>query len=134
VVRNPIYLGMFGLMVATGLAYTTWWALLAAVILFLSGNRIRIRSEEKLLRETFGVQFDEYASRVRAFFPAIFNYFRKYSGSVIIRFITYFMLYYGLERLICFQLVRQSRLCLWNASAHRIHDAYLDPQSPPGVP
>jgi protein-S-isoprenylcysteine O-methyltransferase Ste14 len=87
VVRNPIYLGMFGLMVATGLAYTTWWALLAAVILFLSGNRIRIRSEEKPLRETFGVQFDEYASRVPAFFPAIFNYFRKYSGSVIIRFI-----------------------------------------------
>lgn len=69
VVRNPIYLGMFGLMVATGLAYTTWWALLAAVIIFLSGNRIRIRSEEKLLRETFGVQFDEYASRVPAFFP-----------------------------------------------------------------
>jgi protein-S-isoprenylcysteine O-methyltransferase Ste14 len=69
VVRNPIYLGMFGLMVTTGLAYTTWWALLAAVIIFLSGNRIRIRSEEKLLRETFGVQFDEYASRVPAFFP-----------------------------------------------------------------
>jgi protein-S-isoprenylcysteine O-methyltransferase Ste14 len=69
VVRNPIYLGMFGLMVATGLAYTTWWALLAAVIIFLTGNRIRIRSEEKLLRETFGLQFDEYASRVPAFFP-----------------------------------------------------------------
>jgi protein-S-isoprenylcysteine O-methyltransferase Ste14 len=69
VVRNPIYLGMFGLMVATGLAYATWWALLAAVIIFLSGNRIRIRSEEKLLRETFGAQFDEYARRVPAFFP-----------------------------------------------------------------
>jgi protein-S-isoprenylcysteine O-methyltransferase Ste14 len=68
-VRNPIYLGMFGLMVATGLAYTTWWALLVAVVIFLIGNRIRIRSEEKLLRETFGVQFDEYASRVPAFFP-----------------------------------------------------------------
>jgi len=67
-VRNPIYLGMFGLMVATGLAYTTWWALLVAVIIFLIGNRIRIRSEEKLLRETFGAQFDEYASRVPAFF------------------------------------------------------------------
>jgi protein-S-isoprenylcysteine O-methyltransferase Ste14 len=69
VVRNPIYLGMFGLMIATGLAYTTWWALPAAVIIFLTGNRIRIRSEEKLLRETFGVKFDEYASRVPAFFP-----------------------------------------------------------------
>jgi len=69
VVRNPIYLGMFGLMVATGLAYATWWALGAAIIVFLLGNRIRIRSEESLLRETFGVQFDDYARHVPAFFP-----------------------------------------------------------------
>jgi len=69
VVRNPIYLGMFGLMVATGLAYSTWWALGAAILVFLLGNRIRIRSEEKLLREAFGVDFDDYARRVPAFFP-----------------------------------------------------------------
>jgi protein-S-isoprenylcysteine O-methyltransferase Ste14 len=69
VVRNPIYLGMFGLMVATGMGYSTWWALGAAILVFLVGNRIRIRAEEKLLREAFGVQFDEYASRVPAFFP-----------------------------------------------------------------
>jgi protein-S-isoprenylcysteine O-methyltransferase Ste14 len=60
---------MFGLMVATGLAFTTWWALGVAIIVFLVGNRIRIRSEERLLRETFGVQFDDYARRVPAFFP-----------------------------------------------------------------
>ncbi len=69
VVRNPIYLGMFGLMVATGLAYSTWWALGGAILVFLLGNRIRIRSEEKLLREAFGVDFDDYARRVPAFFP-----------------------------------------------------------------
>ena len=69
VVRNPIYLGMFGLMVATGLAYSTWWALGAAILVFLLGNGIRIRAEERLLREAFGVQFDDYARRVPAFFP-----------------------------------------------------------------
>jgi len=69
VVRNPIYLGMFGLMVSTGLVFTTWWALLIAVIVFLVGNQVRIRAEEKLLRETFGSQFDDYARRVPAFFP-----------------------------------------------------------------
>jgi protein-S-isoprenylcysteine O-methyltransferase Ste14 len=69
VVRNPIYLGMFGLMVATGLVFTTWWALLAAIVVFLIGNQVRIRAEERLLRETFGSQFDDYASRVPAFFP-----------------------------------------------------------------
>ena len=71
IVRNPIYLGMFGLMVATGLAFTTWWALLLAVLLFLAGNQIRIRAEEQLLREAFGPQFDDYARRVPAFFPRL---------------------------------------------------------------
>jgi protein-S-isoprenylcysteine O-methyltransferase Ste14 len=69
VVRNPIYLGMFGLMVSTGLVFTTWWSLVIAVVLFLVGNKIRIRAEERLLRETFGSQFDDYARRVPAFFP-----------------------------------------------------------------
>jgi protein-S-isoprenylcysteine O-methyltransferase Ste14 len=45
VVRNPIYLGMFGLLVATGLAISRWEALLAAAVLFLAGNEVRIRSE-----------------------------------------------------------------------------------------
>lgn len=69
IVRNPIYLGMFGLLVATGLVVATWWALLAAVLVFLVGSRIRICAEERLLRETFGVQFADYAKRVPAFFP-----------------------------------------------------------------
>jgi protein-S-isoprenylcysteine O-methyltransferase Ste14 len=72
IVRNPIYLGMFGLMVATGLALSHWWALLGAVLIFLTGNRIRIRAEENLLREAFGSQFDDYARRVPAFVPRIF--------------------------------------------------------------
>jgi protein-S-isoprenylcysteine O-methyltransferase Ste14 len=71
VVRNPIYLGMFGLMVATGLVFTTWWVLLLAVTVFLIGNQVRIRAEENLLRETFGSQFDDYARRVPAFFPRL---------------------------------------------------------------
>jgi len=69
VVRNPIYLGMFGLMIATGLILSTWWVLLLATVLFLMGNWVRIRAEEKLLRETFGVKFDEYAQNVPAFLP-----------------------------------------------------------------
>jgi protein-S-isoprenylcysteine O-methyltransferase Ste14 len=69
IVRNPIYLGMFGIVVATCLAYSRWWSGLAAAVLFLIGNQIRIRSEEKLLRETFGAQFDEYTRRVPAFLP-----------------------------------------------------------------
>ena len=69
VVRNPIYLGMFGLVLSTCLAYSRWWSGLAAIVLFLIGNRIRIHTEEQLLREAFGDQFDEYARRVPAFIP-----------------------------------------------------------------
>ncbi|MGH9771259.1 MAG: methyltransferase family protein [Candidatus Acidiferrales bacterium] len=69
VVRNPIYLAMFGMLVATGLAVSRWHALLAAIVVFLAGNSIRIQSEERLLREAFGLRFDEYAHRVPAFFP-----------------------------------------------------------------
>lgn len=69
IVRNPIYLGMFGIVVATCLAYSRWWNWLAAVVLFLIGNQIRFLSEEKLLHEIFAAQFDEYARRVPAFLP-----------------------------------------------------------------
>jgi len=72
IVRNPIYLGMFGLLIATGLALSTWPALLSAVVVFLTGNQIRIRAEEALLRESFGSQFAEYAARVPPFLPRVF--------------------------------------------------------------
>ena len=71
VVRNPIYLGMFGMLLATGLVYSRWWNFLGAIVFFLIGNQMRIRAEEKLLRETFGSQFDDYARRVPAFLPRI---------------------------------------------------------------
>ncbi len=71
-VRNPIYLAMFGMMVAFGLSLTIWPGLLAAIVIFLIGTMIRIRSEEKLLRATFGAQFEDYARRVPAFLPGLF--------------------------------------------------------------
>lgn len=71
VVRNPIYLGLFGLIIGVGLALSQWWALLAAATIFLIGNAIRIRAEETLLRETFGPAFDDYAQRVPAFLPRL---------------------------------------------------------------
>jgi protein-S-isoprenylcysteine O-methyltransferase Ste14 len=72
IVRNPIYLGMFGLLLATGLAVSRWQGLLAGIAMFLVGTELRIRSEEKLLREAFGAKFDEYSRRVPGFFPRVF--------------------------------------------------------------
>src|SRR3990172_4224172 len=70
-VRNPIYAGMFGLLIATGFVASHWAALLFAMGLFLVGTVIRIRAEEGLLRETFGERFDDYSRRVPALIPGI---------------------------------------------------------------
>lgn len=71
-VRNPIYTGMFGMLIATGLAMEHWTALVVAVVLFAAGMVIRVRSEEKLLRAAFGEEFEDYARRVPAVLPGIF--------------------------------------------------------------
>ncbi|MGA9995440.1 MAG: isoprenylcysteine carboxylmethyltransferase family protein [Pyrinomonadaceae bacterium] len=71
-VRHPIYTGMLGMLLATGLALSQWPALTIALIVFAVGTMIRVRSEEKLLRETFGAEYDAYAGRVNAVLPYIF--------------------------------------------------------------
>jgi protein-S-isoprenylcysteine O-methyltransferase Ste14 len=71
-VRNPIYTGMFGMLLATGLAAGRWIPLLVAIVLFAAGTCIRIRSEERLLRQAFGSEFEEYARNVPALIPGIY--------------------------------------------------------------
>jgi protein-S-isoprenylcysteine O-methyltransferase Ste14 len=71
IVRNPIYLSMLGMYVASVLAVGRWQTLLGGLIVFLAGTMIRIRTEEKLLREAFGAQFDDYARRVPALLPRL---------------------------------------------------------------
>jgi protein-S-isoprenylcysteine O-methyltransferase Ste14 len=70
--RHPIYTGMLGMLVATGLAISHWIVLVAAIVVFGIGTWIRVRVEERLLRETFGPQFEAYARRVPAVIPRIF--------------------------------------------------------------
>ena len=71
-VRHPIYTGMLGMLVATGLAISHWAALLGALVVFFVGTVIRVRSEEKLLRGAFGEQFESYARRVPALLPGLY--------------------------------------------------------------
>lgn len=71
-VKNPIYTGMFGMLLATGLVMTQWIPLLVASLLFIAGTYIRIRSEERLLRKAFGTEFEQYARKVPALIPGIY--------------------------------------------------------------
>lgn len=69
IVRNPIYTGMLGMLLATGLAVSHWIGLVLALIVYAIGTFIRVRSEERLLRETFSDEWDAYAARVPAVVP-----------------------------------------------------------------
>ena len=76
-VRNPIYTAMFGMLLATGLAISHWAALIGAVLVFAIGTWMRIRSEEKLLREGFGPEFEAYARSVPALVPRLSGFTTK---------------------------------------------------------
>src|SRR5438034_10719831 len=72
VVRKPIYTGMFGMLLATGLAVSHWIGLLMAILVFAVGTAIRVHSEERLLRGAFGEEFEAYARKVPAVVPFLF--------------------------------------------------------------
>ena len=70
-VRHPIYTGALGITIATALTATRWEAVIIAAALSLLGAWIRVRSEEKLLRETFGSEYARYAQLVPAIIPGL---------------------------------------------------------------
>jgi protein-S-isoprenylcysteine O-methyltransferase Ste14 len=70
-VRHPIYTAMFGKLLATNFAFGHWIGLPIAGGIFVIGTIIRIRTEERLLREAFGAEFESYARRVPSFVPFV---------------------------------------------------------------
>ncbi len=68
-VRHPIYLAL--VMKAVGGILATANLVVAAVsVIMLVGIAVRIPFEERKLRESFGAEWDAYASRTPALFPA----------------------------------------------------------------
>lgn len=71
-VRHPIYVALFLFMCAMAIAYGHTGNLLIGVPVFAFGTWMRIRHEERLLREMFGGEYDAYAARVKRFVPRVF--------------------------------------------------------------
>ena len=71
-VRHPIYVALFLFMCAMAVAYGHTRNLIVAVPVFALGTWLRIRHEERLLREMFGGEYDAYAARVKRFVPGVF--------------------------------------------------------------
>jgi protein-S-isoprenylcysteine O-methyltransferase Ste14 len=70
-VRNPIYSGMLGMLIATTLAVSRPIGAVAAVVVFCAGSVVRIRAEERLLRTAFGETWEAWARRTPAFVPGV---------------------------------------------------------------
>ena len=67
--RHPIYASMFALLLATSALIARPRPFLLALVLFVAGTEIRVRSEDRLLAGCFGDRFSEYRRRVRAYVP-----------------------------------------------------------------
>lgn len=70
-VRNPIYTGMLGMLVATGLAVSRPAGLVVGVAIYWGGTVVRVRAEERLLRRAFGEAWADWARRTAALVPGI---------------------------------------------------------------
>jgi protein-S-isoprenylcysteine O-methyltransferase Ste14 len=70
-IRHPIYTSMFGILMATGAAYTWWPMWVAGTIFFVIGTEIRVRAEDRLLAVRFQQEFESYREQVHAYIPLI---------------------------------------------------------------
>jgi len=71
VVRHPLYLGNFLMMVGAISLIEVWWLTLVAVLAFLLYYERIIVAEEAFLANRFGSRYQEWASVTPAFIPAI---------------------------------------------------------------
>lgn len=69
--RHPIYVGLFLLLLASGLAWSTPEAIVIGVWLFGWSTHVRATREEKLLSSGLGTAYAVYAARVPRFLPRL---------------------------------------------------------------
>ena len=68
-VRNPLYLGNFLMMLGFALFFHTWWVVIVATFVCGLSYYCIVQAEEAFLKERFGREFEQWASERPAFFP-----------------------------------------------------------------
>jgi len=63
--RNPMYVGLLCYLAAWAVFLATPWALAGPCLFVVTMNRFQIAPEERVMREKFGKEFEDYAARVR---------------------------------------------------------------------
>lgn len=69
--RHPIYLGLLVSMVGLPLVFRSW-LVFPMLVMHAAKVHVRIGREEKLLREHFGDEFEDYSKRTRRLIPYIY--------------------------------------------------------------
>ena len=64
VTRNPMYLGLTGLLLANAVRRGSWAGLVPVALFVPLIDRLQIVPEEKALRARFGAQYDDYCAAV----------------------------------------------------------------------
>ncbi|MBU1627674.1 isoprenylcysteine carboxylmethyltransferase family protein [bacterium] len=80
IVRHPLYLGNFFIVLGISMVTCLWWFVLICVLIFwLYYERIAF-AEEEFLREKFGDEYLEWANRTPAFIPHFKNWIKPEIG------------------------------------------------------
>lgn len=70
-VRNPMYLGRYFIILGFLMLLGNWWLLAAYSVLYWLYMDARVQREEKRLRPIFGEPYDRYCATVRRFVPGL---------------------------------------------------------------
>ena len=70
-VRHPSYTGIALVLIGIGLASGDVWSLVAVVLLGGIGLAVRIRAEERQLKQAFGADYDRFAASRKRLVPGV---------------------------------------------------------------
>jgi hypothetical protein len=76
-VRNPMYLGRYFLLLGFAMLLGDVWVIVAYTILYYLYMLNRVRREERRLKRNFGADFETYCREVRRFLPNPFRSFDR---------------------------------------------------------
>jgi protein-S-isoprenylcysteine O-methyltransferase Ste14 len=71
VVRHPIYASFLGMLLFTIVLLTPWHWAAVALVFYVAGTEIRVRTEDRLLAGRFGDEFERYRKAVPAYLPFV---------------------------------------------------------------
>ncbi|HMF53913.1 MAG TPA: isoprenylcysteine carboxylmethyltransferase family protein [Edaphobacter sp.] len=70
-IRHPIYSSMLCLLWAIGSVATPLWLFIAATVVFIAGTEVRVKIEDRLLKDRFGENFLRYQRSAAAYVPLV---------------------------------------------------------------